>query len=63
MNDLFGTMTEIFCVDTSTDMNDLAKWILKKGKANDSLPTGVFFRLALPVSNDVSLKKRENNAS
>ncbi len=51
--DTFGHLTEIFAVDTSGDMNNLARKILLEGKSSHSLPAGIFFRMYLPASNDV----------
>eukprot|EP00095_Tigriopus_kingsejongensis_P009770 maker-scaffold1182_size56756-snap-gene-0.7 protein:Tk09770 transcript:maker-scaffold1182_size56756-snap-gene-0.7-mRNA-1 annotation:"hypothetical protein KGM_07295" len=50
---VFGEMTEIFAVDPSSDMNDLARAILLEGKLSHSLPAGTFFRLHFPASNDL----------
>ena len=47
-------MNETFCVDTSPEMNDLAKAILLDGKVEDDLSSGVHFRLGLPASNDLA---------
>jgi len=44
---VFGQMTEAFLVDTSKDMNDLARLILGGGDSMD-LPAGITFRLQLP---------------
>lgn len=49
-NDIF----EYFCVDTSTDMHDLARLILCQGKDNVKLPLkGFFQRQFLPASTDL----------
>lgn len=46
-------MTEIFAVDPSPDMNDLAKLLLLGGRSGGALPAGTFFRLHFPASNEV----------
>ena len=35
-------------------MNDLARTILLEGRTNESLPAGHFFRMHLPMSNDLT---------
>jgi len=47
-NQVFGNIAEMFCVDSSTNMNDLAKNIILKGAENKPLPLGVSFRLHTP---------------
>ncbi|TRY61681.1 hypothetical protein TCAL_01437 [Tigriopus californicus] len=53
-NSLFGEMSEIFAVDPSSSMNDLARAILLQGKTSHSLPAGHFFRLNCPTNNDLT---------
>lgn len=53
LRDIFGEITEAFCVDTSSDMNDLARLILTKGVENDTLPAGISFRLHNPKSSNL----------
>eukprot|EP00088_Acartia_fossae_P049919 TRINITY_DN5544_c0_g1_i5.p1 TRINITY_DN5544_c0_g1~~TRINITY_DN5544_c0_g1_i5.p1 ORF type:complete len:507 (-),score=71.00 TRINITY_DN5544_c0_g1_i5:212-1732(-) len=45
---VFGKPTESYCVDTSSDMNDLARNIILKGEEDKSLPIGINFRLHTP---------------
>merc|ERR1719193_1928714 len=40
----YGKLSEVFCVDTSTAMNDIARNIILKGEENGQLPTGMTFR-------------------
>jgi hypothetical protein len=51
VTETFGKMTEIFSVDTSAAMNDLARLILMEGRASQQNPAGIFFRMHLPASN------------
>jgi len=53
LRETFGDITEAFCVDTSSDMNDMARLILTKGVENDSLPAGISFRLHNPKSSNL----------
>lgn len=43
-------------IDTSPEMNDLARTILMQGKPGLPLPAGYFFKMHLPMSNEVRLQ-------
>jgi len=53
MKETFGKVTEAFCVDTSSAMNDIARLILAKGNENAALPAGISFRLHNPKSSNL----------
>lgn len=48
VKEVFGEMSEAFCVDSSKDMTDLAMALLMKGHAPKGLPAGYTFRLHTP---------------
>ena len=52
--EIFGEITEYFCVDSSTDMTDMAIALLTKGLTYHKLPAGYTFRLHLPRSSEIT---------
>ena len=52
--EIFGEITEYFCVDSSTDMTDMAISLLTKGLTYHKLPAGYTFRLHLPRSSEIT---------
>ena len=54
--EIFGTMNEVFAVDTSPKMNDFARLLLQGGNEQARLPAGYFFRLHLPRETEVKIK-------
>jgi len=51
---VFGKFSEVFCVDKSTEMNDVARNLILRGNENTPLPMGMSFRLHCPST--ISLK-------
>ena len=49
----FGHFNEVFCVDLSNEMHNVARIILQGGKKGDHLSAGHFFRMHLPQSAEV----------
>ena len=52
--EVFGTMNEVFAIDTSPKMNDFARLLLQGGNEQGRLPPGYFFRLHLPRDSQVT---------
>ena len=52
--EVFGDISEAFCVDLSKDMTDLAIAIIMKGHMQYSLPAGYTFRLHLPRDDSIT---------
>ena len=57
--EVFGTMTEVFAVDTSPKMNDFARLLLQGGNDQARLPAGYFFRLHLPRESEVNILPKQ----
>ena len=52
--EIFSELSEVFCVDLSKDMTDLAIAIILKGHMQHTLPAGYTFRLHLPRDNIIT---------
>ena len=50
--DIFGQMDEVFAVEPSAPMNDVARTVATKRRMT-KLDSGSFFRLRLPADNEV----------
>lgn len=51
--EIFGEISEAFCVDSSKDMTDMAIALLTKGLSHNHLPAGYSFRLHLPRASEI----------
>ena len=55
--DTFGQMDEVFAVETSAPMNDVAKAVARKREMT-TLDSGSSFRIRLPADTEVHIKRR-----